>query len=77
MSTADIDALAAPGRSLILGEFGNAPAESGGTPWSAIVKYATQKGFTVLGWAWNGDGAYGMNMVGIFCKTIENQTLPF
>lgn len=61
LQTSDIDDLASAGRSLIIGEFGSLP--SGSTDWASIVKYAKSKGYTVLGWAWNGDGAYGMNMV--------------
>lgn len=61
MAPADIDALASAGRSLIVGEFGSEPKGEG--DWAAMVKYAKSKGYTVLGWAWNGDGAYGMNMV--------------
>lgn len=31
--------------------------------WSGIVKHAQSKGYTVLGWAWNGDGDSSKNMV--------------
>ncbi|KAL3074110.1 hypothetical protein niasHT_027137 [Heterodera trifolii] len=58
----DIDDLANAGRSLIIGEFGSLPPQNGGSDWAGIVSYAKSKGYTVLGWAWNGDGAYGMNM---------------
>lgn len=60
MNTSDIDDLASSGKACILGEFGNQGGS--GADWSAIVDYAKSKGWTILGWAWNGDGA-GMNMV--------------
>uniref|UniRef100_A0A914HLL0 Uncharacterized protein n=1 Tax=Globodera rostochiensis TaxID=31243 RepID=A0A914HLL0_GLORO len=59
LNTSDIDDLASAGRSLIIGEFGSLPA--GSVDWAGIVSYAKSKGYTILGWAWNGDG-YGMNM---------------
>jgi len=57
---ADLDDLASAGRPCILGEFGNQGGS--GADWSGIVDYAKTKGWTILGWAWNGDGG-GMNMV--------------
>lgn len=56
----DLDDLATGGRPCIIGEFGNQGGS--GADWSGIVDYAKSKGWTVLGWAWNGDGG-GMNMV--------------
>ncbi len=60
MTPADLDALADCGRPVLVGEFGG--LRSGGADWSALVDRAKAKGWTVLGWAWNGDGE-GMNMV--------------
>jgi len=57
---ADLDDLASGGRPCIIGEFGNQGGS--GADWSGIVDYAKLKGWTVLGWAWNGDGG-SMNMV--------------
>jgi mannan endo-1,4-beta-mannosidase len=54
----DMDDLALSGKPCILGEFGTGP---GSTNWSGIVDRAKALGFTVLGWAWNGDGG-SMNM---------------
>ena len=59
-NTSDIDDLASAGRSCMIGEFGNQGGS--GADWSAIVDYAKSKGWTILGWAWNGDGG-SMNMV--------------
>ena len=59
-NTSDIDDLASAGRSCILGEFGNQGGS--GADWSGIVDYAKSKGWTIIGWAWNGDGG-SMNMV--------------
>jgi len=60
VNTSDVDDLASSGRPCMIGEFGNQGGS--GADWSAIVDYARSKGWTVLGWAWNGDGG-GMNMV--------------
>ncbi len=61
LQNSDLDDLASAGRGGIIGEFGYAPA--GGVNWQGVVTYArSTKGWTVLGWAWNGDGS-GMNMV--------------
>ncbi|MGC8802429.1 MAG: cellulase family glycosylhydrolase [Bacteroidales bacterium] len=60
VNTSDIDDLASAGRPCIIGEFGN--GGSGGCDWSAVVDYAKSKGWTILGWCWNGDGG-SMNMV--------------
>ncbi|RKR05440.1 hypothetical protein C8C83_4788 [Flavobacterium sp. 90] len=60
MNTSDIDDLASSGRPCMIGEFGNSGGS--GADWSAIVDYAKNKGWTILGWAWNGDGG-SMNMI--------------
>lgn len=60
INTSDIDDLISTGRPCIIGEFGNSP--SGSADWSGIVSYAKSKGWTILGWCWNGDGG-SMNMV--------------
>ena len=60
LQNADLDDLASAGRPCLIGEFGYAP--SGPVNWQGVVNYAKGKGWTVLGWAWNGDGG-GMNMV--------------
>jgi mannan endo-1,4-beta-mannosidase len=60
MAPADLDALDATKRPVIIGEFGS--TRKGGADWSALVDHAKAKGWTVLAWAWNGDGE-GMNMV--------------
>lgn len=44
------------------GEFGSGDA-SGPSDWKGIVQHATSLGWSVLGWAWNGDGGSVMNMV--------------
>jgi mannan endo-1,4-beta-mannosidase len=61
MINADLDDLATSGRPCMVGEFGNKGGGSG-TNWSAMVTHATNKGWTVIGWAWAGDGV-GMNMI--------------
>ena len=60
VNTSDIDDMASSGRPCMLGEFGNSGGS--GADWSGIVNYARNKGWTVLAWAWNGDGG-SMNMV--------------
>ncbi|WP_158305517.1 cellulase family glycosylhydrolase [Opitutus terrae] len=60
MTTADLDALEASGRPVLVGEFGG--RRKGRADWSALVDHARAKGWTLLAWAWNGDGE-GMNMV--------------
>ncbi|MFD1470134.1 cellulase family glycosylhydrolase [Hymenobacter caeli] len=60
LQSADLDDLGSAGRPCIVGEFGNTP--SGSVDWQGVVNHAKSKGWTVLGWAWNGDGL-GMNMV--------------
>lgn len=60
MNTSDIDDLASAGRVCMIGEFGNIGGS--GADWYAITSYAKSKGWTILGWAWNGDGL-GMNMI--------------
>ncbi|CAN1511391.1 hypothetical protein MCETHM1_00800 [Flavobacteriaceae bacterium] len=60
MIKSDLDDLASSGRACILGEFGSIGGS--GADWSGIVDYAKIKGWTVIGWAWAGDGI-GMNMI--------------
>ena len=60
VNKSDIDDMASSGRPCMIGEFGNSGGS--GADWSGIVDYARGKGWTVLAWAWNGDGG-SMNMV--------------
>jgi hypothetical protein len=53
--------LASAGLPCIVGEFGINNG-GGGANVSQLVNYARTKGWTVLAWAWNGDGT-GMDMV--------------
>ncbi|QPV64251.1 cellulase family glycosylhydrolase [Halosimplex litoreum] len=58
----DLDVLDETSYPCMIGEFGNY-ANSTGADWSAIVDYASELGWPVVGWAWNGDGsADPMNM---------------
>ncbi|WP_436929471.1 cellulase family glycosylhydrolase [Halosimplex halobium] len=58
----DLDAMDGTSYPCMIGEFGNY-ANSTGADWSAIVDYASELGWPVVGWAWNGDGsADPMNM---------------
>jgi hypothetical protein len=58
----DLDVLEESSYPCMIGEFGNY-ANSTGADWSAIVDYASELGWPVVGWAWNGDGsADPMNM---------------
>jgi hypothetical protein len=61
MINADLDELASAGRACIVGEFGNDSGGYTGANWSGLVDHAKGKGWTVLGWCWNGDGG-SMNM---------------
>ena len=47
-------------RPILIGEFGG--MREGGADWRSLVVQAKKLGWTVLAWAWNGDGE-GMNMV--------------
>lgn len=60
MQTADLDVLNSAGRPVLVGEFG--ALREGEADWSALVDHARAKGWTLLAWAWNGDGER-MNMV--------------
>jgi hypothetical protein len=60
MQARDLDALEQAGRPVLVGEFG--AARAGHADWSALVDHARRKGWTLLAWAWNGDGE-GMNLV--------------
>jgi mannan endo-1,4-beta-mannosidase len=57
---ADLDYLETAGRPCMVGEFGN--GGGGSVDWSALVDHARGKGWSVIGWCWNGDGG-GMNMI--------------
>jgi len=57
---ADLDYLEAAGKPCMVGEFGN--GGGGSVDWSALVDHARGKGWSVIGWCWNGDGT-GMNMI--------------
>lgn len=59
VNTTDLDDLASGGRPCIVGEFGNSGGS--GADWSGIVAGAKSRGWSVIGWAWNGDGG-SMNM---------------
>lgn len=61
LQNADLDDLASAGRPCMIGEFGSMP-QPGPVNWQGVVNYGKSKGWTVLGWCWNGDGG-GMNMV--------------
>lgn len=60
LTNADLDEMASAGKPCIVGEFGNSGGS--GADWSGLVDYARNKGWTLLAWAWNGDGG-SMNMV--------------
>jgi hypothetical protein len=63
MQMSDLDYLGNAGRPVLVGEFGS-KASSGSADWSALVDHAKSKGWTVIGWAWNGDGSPDpMNMI--------------
>jgi mannan endo-1,4-beta-mannosidase len=51
--TSDLYEMANSGRSCMVGEFGTG---SGSSDWSGLVDTARNSGWSVLGWAWNGDG---------------------
>ena len=59
LQNSDLVELNGAGRSCIAGEFGN--GTSGSANWQGLVTEAKSLGWTVLGWAWNGDGG-SMNM---------------
>ena len=60
LCAADLDYLETAGRPCMVGEFGN--GGGGSVDWSALVDHARGKGWSVIGWCWNGDGG-GMNMI--------------
>jgi len=72
LCAADLDYLEAAGRPCMVGEFGN--GGGGSVDWSALVDHARGKGWSVIGWCWNGDGG-GMNMIspywGADCNTTS------
>lgn len=59
LQNSDLDEMGNAGRPCIVGEFGTG---SGSANWSGLVDHAKSKGWTVLAWAWNGDGG-SLNMV--------------
>lgn len=59
LSTDDLDELQSAGLPCIVGEFGTAGGGTG--DWSGCVAHAISKGWTAIGWCWNGDG-HGFNM---------------
>jgi len=61
----DLDYLEDAGRPCMVGEFGS--GDDGSVDWSALVDYANSKGWSVIGWCWNGDGSDPpMNMIDPF-----------
>lgn len=60
MVNSDLDYLENSGRPCMLGEFGS--KMTGNADWSTLVDHARGKGWSVIGWCWNGDGG-GMNMI--------------
>jgi mannan endo-1,4-beta-mannosidase len=56
---ADLDEMTNSGRTCMVGEFGTG---TGSCDWSGCVDYAKLKNWTVMAWAWNGDGN-DLNMV--------------
>lgn len=61
VNVADVDTLVSTKRPCIVGEFGFTGGD-GNVDVPSVVSYAKSRGFSVLGWAWNGDGG-DMNMV--------------
>lgn len=59
VQTSDLFEMGGVGRNCMVGEFGTG---SGGSDWSGLVDTARNSGWSVLGWAWNGDGN-SLNMV--------------
>jgi hypothetical protein len=51
--TSDLYEMGGVGRSCMVGEFGTG---SGSSDWSGLTDTARNAGWSVLGWAWNGDG---------------------
>jgi mannan endo-1,4-beta-mannosidase len=62
LQTTDLDYLGNANRPVVIGEFGS--ERSGGADWSALIDHAKSKGWSILGWAWNGDDSPApMNMI--------------
>lgn len=59
LQTSDLYEMGGVGRTCMVGEFGTG---SGSANWSGLVDTARNSGWSVLGWAWNGDGG-SLNMV--------------
>ncbi|MFA5256872.1 MAG: cellulase family glycosylhydrolase [Opitutales bacterium] len=60
MQPKDLVDFSAVDRPVMIGEFGG--TREGGADWAALTDQAKALGWTVIAWAWNGDGE-GMNMV--------------
>jgi hypothetical protein len=71
MVNSDLDHLENSGRPCMVGEFGS--KTSGDADWSALVDHARGKGWSVIGWCWNGDGG-GMNMISPYWGSNCNAT---
>lgn len=69
LTPADLDEMDGCGKPCIVGEFGN--QGDGDCDWSACVDSAKTRGWTVIGWCWNGDGE-GHNMVSPFWGVNAN-----
>jgi mannan endo-1,4-beta-mannosidase len=75
MVNSDLDYLENSGRPCMVGEFGSETDDlNADADWSALVDHARGKGWSVIGWSWNGDGG-GMNMIspywGADCNTTS------
>ncbi len=70
MKPLDLELFAKVDRPIIVGEFGG--MREGGADWAALTDKARELGWTVIAWAWNGDGE-GMNMV---CPSWNDQHSP-
>jgi mannan endo-1,4-beta-mannosidase len=71
LSASDLDSLEAAGRPCMVGEFGS--GGGGSVDWSALVDHARSKGWSVIGWCWNGDGG-SMNMISPYWGSNCNAT---
>lgn len=71
LCAADLDYLETAGRPCMVGEFGS--GGGGSVDWSALVDHARGKGWSVIGWCWNGDGG-GMNMISPYWGSNCNAT---
>lgn len=74
LCAADLDYLETAGRPCMVGEFGS--GGGGSVDWSALVDHARGKGWSVIGWCWNGDGG-DMNMIEPFWKNHPCNTTSY